>query len=111
MLRSLVGSEMCIRDRDCSGVISIVNQPISRVSKLNVFPNPVNSTGTILLPKANYTDVKLFVVDAKGSKVNCPISYQADRITIEKGDLIKGTYFFFVRDNGVIVGTGKIIIN
>ncbi len=97
-------------DLECNGFVSVFNQPITRTAILNISPNPVNSSGYILLPNVNYSDLKLFVVDAKGSKVNCPIEYQADRIIIEKGNLTKGTYFFFVREQGVIIGTGKIII-
>ncbi len=97
-------------DIDCSGVSSVFNQPMPRAANLDVFPNPVSSTAYILLPNANNPDIRLFLVDAKGAKVNCLIKYESDRISIKKGNLIKGTYFFFVRDKGIIVGTGKIVI-
>ena len=94
---------------DCNPTTSHFNQPVPATT-LNVVPNPIESTGVIQLPSSNFNKVKLFVVDAKGTKVNCQEKYEADKIIINKGNLNSGTYFFWVRDKGNIIGTGKLII-
>ena len=97
-------------DIDCSGTTSVFNQPAPNRTLLNVVPNPVNTSGTILLPNTGFTNVKLFVVDVNGAKINCSIKYEADRIIIKKGDLSKGTYFFWAREKGTVIGMGKFVV-
>ncbi|MFK8058065.1 MAG: fibronectin type III domain-containing protein [Saprospiraceae bacterium] len=97
-------------DLDCSGATSVVNQSIPRIQALSIIPNPITSTGYIRLPDGNFESIKAFVVDSKGVKVDCPIDYQSDRIMIDKATLPSGTYFFMVRDNGALIGTGKMTV-
>lgn len=93
----------------CDSMVSVVNMPI-RVTTLKVAPNPVESVGTILLPSEAYKDLRLYMVDINGSKVNCPVKYEQGKIYFEKGNLPKGSYFFWVRDKGALIGSGKVII-
>jgi hypothetical protein len=96
-------------DIDCTGFVSVVNQPMPKAA-LNMVPNPMNSSGNIALPEGIFTDLKLFVVDAKGVKMACPIRYEMDRVVVEKGNLKSGTYFFFLRGNGAVLGSGKMVV-
>jgi hypothetical protein len=96
-------------NEDCDSLVSVVNNPL-KVASLKVAPNPVTSVGTIILPSDNYKDVRLFMVDITGMKINCPVKYEKDRIHFEKRNLPKGMYIFWVREKGNLIGTGKVII-
>lgn len=97
-------------DIDCSGSGLVVNQIFSTNTTLSVVPNPIKSRGYIGLPNANYTKLKLFIADTNGSKISCPLEYQSDRIVINRENLIKGVYFFWIKDEGMIIGRGKFIV-
>ena len=93
----------------CEDIVDAVNMPM-KIATLEVVPNPVASTGTIILPSDNYKKVSLSMVDINGSKINCPMRYEGGKIHFEKGNLLPGTYVFLVRTKGAVIGTGKIII-
>ena len=97
-------------DFSCSMFTSVRNQPMARVEFLQVNPNPISDFGYINLPQSDFSNVKLFIVDANGSKVNCSTTYEADRIIFDKGNLAKGIYFFWVREKGEIIGRGKFMV-
>ena len=96
-------------EENCDRMVSVVNTP-ERVKTLTVTPNPVESLGTIILPTDNYKDVKLYVVDATGAKINCTARYESGKIYFKKGSLSEGTYFFLVRDAQKVIGTGKVVV-
>lgn len=96
---------------DCSGInTSTNNRAILPNKHLKLEPNPLTSSASILLPKVDYTSLKLFVVDTSGLKIDCQATYESNSISIEKGNLSKGSYFFIVRDKGIVVGSGKFIV-
>lgn len=94
---------------DCDPSVSTSNIPM-RYPTLQVAPNPVSDTGIVVLPEGQYMDLVLHVVDSKGMKVYCPYQIQSDGIRFEKGVLKSGTYAFWVRSKGRILGSGKIVI-
>lgn len=94
---------------ECNNVVSNVNSPMT-LATLNVVPNPVESVGTIILPSDNYKDVRLYLIDTKGSKVDCPIRYENGKIFFDKGNIPKGPYVFWVREKGLVIGAGKLLI-
>jgi len=94
----------------CSMITSVKNQPIAKLQLLKVNPNPIQSIGYINLPQTNSSNLQLSIVDANGTKVNCPVNYESDKITFEKGNLASGVYFFWVREKGNVIGRGKFIV-
>ena len=94
---------------DCNVVTALANQPL-KIKTLKVIPNPIDSDGYIPLPNTNFTKLKLFLIDANGSKVSCPIKYGKNKISINKGSLTSGTYFFFLRDKSTLIGSGKMVV-
>jgi hypothetical protein len=50
------------------------------------------------------------VLDAMGTKVNCPVQYEGNQIIVDAGSLSSGTYFFLVRENGEVIGKGKMVV-
>ncbi|MCF6170604.1 MAG: metallophosphoesterase family protein [Bacteroidales bacterium] len=97
-------------DIDCDGTVSVVNQPAPAITNLKVVPTPIRSNGYILLPGKDYTSPNFSMVNVNGLKVDCAIEFEADRIIIETRNLTKGAYFFWVRDRGVVIGTGTMIV-
>jgi len=96
---------------DCSGGVTSVNhQERSVIEQFNLIPNPLVSTACIVLPEGKYTNIKLSVIDTNGVKINCQVKYEPNKITIERGNLAKGSYFFIIRDHGIVIGTGKFIV-
>jgi len=95
---------------DCDGTVSVSNQPLN-TTFLKISPNPVESRGTIILPSSNYEQIQLLMVDITGSKIKCPFKHEGDKIYIQIENLAKGTYVFWVKEKGIIIGTGKLIIS
>jgi hypothetical protein len=94
---------------DCNPSVSVSNIPM-RYPILQVVPNPVSDTGMVILPQGQYTNPVLQVVNSRGVKVHCPYDIQSEGIWFEKGALKTGTYTFWVRSEGRILGSGKIVI-
>ena len=95
---------------ECSMITSVRNQPLARLQLLKVNPNPIQSIGYINLPKDNHSNLQLSIVDVSGTKVNCSVNYESDKITFEKGNLASGVYFFWVREKGNVIGRGKFVV-
>lgn len=96
-------------NEECETTISTVNIPM-QIAQLNVTPNPIENTGIINLPKTDYKNIKLYLVDMKGVKVDCTITHEKGKLIFQKGNLPNGNYLFVVTDKGKIIGTGKVII-
>ena len=94
---------------DCDQTVSVSNRPLE-YPRLKVVPNPILNEGVILLPGTDYEDLKLFMVDVNGIKVDCPMQVDLDRVYFDRAELKVGTYVFWLRSKGAVVGTGKIII-
>ncbi len=101
----LGGSEV-----DCDDISGVTYPFAPRIPSLDIIPNPIQSSSFISTRDLKASGIKLFVVDANGSKVNCTIKYEADKIVVEKGDLPAGAYFFWVRSHGIIIGNGKFLV-
>jgi len=93
----------------CDQTVSVSNRPLE-YPRLKVVPNPIHNEGFILLPGTGYEDLKLFVVDINGAKVDCPMQVDLDKVYFDRAELKAGTYVFWLRSKGAVVGTGKIII-
>jgi hypothetical protein len=95
---------------ECDDLSRMIYPYARIIPSLAVVPNPIESRAYISLSAINGIKTRLFVVDAKGTKVDCAIKYETDKIVIEKGTLPSGTYFFWLRADGRIVGNGKFLI-
>lgn len=93
---------------DCSVISKVINEAVY-IPELKVAPNPIFGNANIYLPDNGNRSLILYLTDVEGNKHNCPIQYSKNQIQIQKGNLAAGTYFFWVRDQGKIVGKGKIV--
>ncbi len=99
-----------IEESDCDALSSLINRPFSKTAILSISPNPLSGQGIISLPNGDYSNLKLFVVDAMGTKINCSVQYEANQIIVDPKHLSSGTYFFLVRENGKVIGKGKMVV-
>jgi hypothetical protein len=96
-------------EEGCQDMVSVINTPV-KPNSLMVVPNPVESVGTIELPSGIHQDVRLFIVNMMGAKVNCPTRYEKGSIYFETEHLPAGTYLFWVRASGWMIGSGKLVV-
>jgi hypothetical protein len=85
---------------------------------VNVYPNPFTSATVIELNNFTFTnegEITVNVIDALGRSVApkmsaSPSSAGMVKISLERGDLARGIYFFSVSYKGNTAGTGKLVI-
>ncbi len=94
---------------DCSTTVSVINRPFIE-PQLQVTPNPVSDTGSIVLPEGQFEMLDLFLIDIQGRKHACPIRIDEDRVYFDSRTMSKGNYVFWLRSRGKVVGTGKLVI-
>lgn len=94
---------------DCEQMSSSVRaHPI--VQELAVAPNPMVSEVQVLLPQGDYKNLSLYMVDAKGVKVNFEAQYESAKVIIKKGNLSSGSYWLWVKDANRMIGRAKLIV-
>ncbi|RQO31412.1 hypothetical protein DBR32_05465 [Taibaiella sp. KBW10] len=89
-----------------SGVVVINNG--NAADAISVFPNPAKG-GTVQVRFANTTDALITVVDATGKVILSENMRNADRYTLEVGNLSAGTYLIHVSGSTGNVFEGKFI--
>lgn len=85
----------------------IYEKPIGK-NQIKVFPNPSSSEVTF----ASGTEVKnalLKIYDVNGKEVK-EINFSGMQVTLEKGNLETGIYFYQVLSGSEIIGSGKLIL-
>jgi len=96
-------------DFDCNNLTS-VNELTLKFQTLEVVPNPVQSTGMIVLPKDDYGAVSCSFINAVGAKVEVDVEYRDGRVYFDFGELGAGVYVFWVRGDGIVLGSGKVVV-
>ncbi|MBN4066018.1 SBBP repeat-containing protein [Candidatus Amoebophilus asiaticus] len=79
-------------------------------SKVFIYPNPFNSSTTITINNQNKISYKLEILNILGEKVR-GYRFTSNTLTIKKGNLRNGIYFYILTDNNQSIDTGKLIIN
>lgn len=74
------------------------------------FPNPFSSSARVEFESANYNEVEFSVWSLIGSKVEIPFSISQNDITISRGNLRDGIYFYEIRIGENSVSKGKLIL-
>ena len=76
-----------------------------------VFPNPFVTSAVIVVNSQNPDDMKFSVCDVLGQKVEILFSISDNRISILRGGLENGIYFYEVRIGSNGISKGKIILS
>ena len=82
--------------------------PIPGVS-VKVYPNPMGGQSTIVVEGMTFDQLDLKLYDAAGRLVRQEQSV-SNQITLNKGNLKTGTYFFVLEADGQTLKTGKVIV-
>lgn len=94
----------------CSEYITAIKEPTIDILKLAVAPNPFTDQTSIFLPQNNLTNYELRIMNALGQKIDCKIKVASDRITISRGNMKAGAYFFVLKSNGRVIGNGRFVV-
>lgn len=89
-------------------IISTRETPIKGVT-VTIFPNPMAGQSTIIVEGRTFQQLEMNVFDASGRLVRQEKA-AGNQITLEKGDLKAGTYFFTLNADGQQIKTGKVIV-
>ena len=83
----------------------------AQISKTNCFPNPANDAATIVITNGTSASAQLRLLDIAGKVVfEQQIGAGTSTVNINTAKLSNGTYFYQVIDNGVNLGTQKLVV-
>ncbi|MBK8489545.1 MAG: T9SS type A sorting domain-containing protein [Saprospirales bacterium] len=89
-------------------IVDAKEVPIPGVT-VKVYPNPMDGQSTIVVEGMSFNQLDLKVYDAAGRLVRQEKS-AGSQITLTKGNLKTGTYFFVLEADGQALKTGKVIV-
>ncbi len=95
---------------DCDDLSAVPNSVVPIIPVYDVVPNPVEAISWISIGTLYDPNIQMLVVDANGSKVDCKTKYASEKIFFETDHLPFGTYFFWIRSRGKIIGKGKFVV-
>jgi len=77
---------------------------------VQVFPNPFTYSTTIKVEGKIYNELELTVFDISGRVVAQEQSSQGSEIQFAKGNLHEGIYIYQLKGDGVLLNTGKVMV-
>ncbi|HOY30312.1 MAG TPA: T9SS type A sorting domain-containing protein [Bacteroidales bacterium] len=75
-----------------------------------VFPNPFHQSATLQFENSQNENFTLIIFDSEGRTLRTIVNTSPGKIEIERNNLSGGIYFFQLRTDKEICGTGKFII-
>lgn len=90
-------------------ITSTLNTIHQQPEDIEIYPNPFIFKTTLKIKNKKNDHIKLTLFTITG-KVIRQIETDKDEITIEKGELSHGIYFYQVYGNGLLRGEGKLIV-
>jgi hypothetical protein len=96
---------------NCSLTLSINENGLKNEKSFNVYPNPFSFSTTLEITTSSTIKYDFILYDQLGREVKKILNIDEKKITIEKGDLNSGMYFYKATSKENIMGTGKLIIN
>ena len=93
---------------DCA-TVGVSEHPYSEFVALVGSPNPASELFSIAVPVES-RGLHVHLVDAKGNKVSCTEIHESGKISLDCSLLPAGTYVFWVRDAGRVLGSGKVVV-
>lgn len=74
------------------------------------FPNPFSYSTMIEFDNPNFEKISFVVYDVLGMKIEVPFTVSQNKITVSKGGLQIGIYFYEIKTNNNAVSKGKFIL-
>jgi len=90
-------------------MLTIDYQPTEQVN-FRVFPNPFDYETTLEISGAIYESLEVEIVDVAGRVLRTEQVSNSNQITIVRGNLIAGIYFYRIKGNSSLIGVGKLMI-
>jgi hypothetical protein len=90
--------------------VGLSTQKSNNAFDVNVYPNPAKDDVTIEIKNAQQSNYNLQIFNGLGSSI-LQRNISNNKITIQKGSLPAGIYFYQVSSAQGIAGVGKLIIN
>lgn len=85
-------------------------EPSKNQCSVNIFPNPFNNNASIVLNPDCSEISKLFIYDMTGKLVRSVETSSNNIVTIERGNLMEGLYFYQLTSTKGAITSGKFII-
>jgi len=89
----------------------IKNNDYIKGSTISVFPNPFANQVTLSIASENnrFTNLSVEITDVIGNAVIKRNDFVGNIITIDRGNLIDGIYFYKIYSSNTVIGTGRLI--
>lgn len=95
---------------DYCPVITGVNE-VGTTNVATLYPNPVSSASTLQISgNISLDNLKLVITDVSGRTVMTQDHFASHNVTINKGNLSSGMYFYTLMHNNTFVGNGKMMV-
>ncbi len=101
-LKDMLTNAMCL-------TLGVSENMKSNNSNISIYPNPFNSSATIVLNKETINS-KLYIYDTLGSLVKTFTIKNSKKFVLTGNEITSGVYFISVVENQKIIGEGKIIL-
>lgn len=111
--KSHVGTTFYLDDLAFNGTVALgVNEVADAHNNVRIYPNPFSTSATLVIGNnVNTSGATVEICNVLGQTVRTLSNFSSHNLTIEKGDLQSGVYFYRLLDKqGALLGTGKFII-
>lgn len=111
--RSHVGTTFYLDDLSFNGTVALgVNEVADAHGTVRIYPNPFSTNATLLIgDKVNVDNASVEICNVLGQTVNTISNINSHNVSIEKGHLQSGVYFYRLLDKqGNLLNTGKFIV-
>ena len=101
-------SSVCITAGQATGISDLNNQ----AKIVSVYPNPFSNSATFEFIFSNsFSDISLLIYNVYGQKVRVINHISSGKILFDKGDLVKGIYFYEVQDKNDKIALGRFVVD
>lgn len=98
-------------DTSCYKTLSIKENKVTKQSNTKLYPNPFSTNATLEFDNPRGKPHQLSVYNALGQLVIQIENIKSNKLTIERKELQNGFYFYQLRNEEGIAGSGKIVID
>lgn len=87
-----------------------IEETLKENISIKIYPNPFEEATTIEVDGVEYPNLELLVFDALGRLVERLKSRETNRIQLLRGNKSAGIYYYQLKGNDKLIGTGKIVV-
>jgi hypothetical protein len=105
-----IGSMAYLDDITFAGTAAGIDNIAEETPAVTIYPNPFSTTATLTMRNIHPNNATLEIYNVLGQDVKTINSINSNDVTIEKGDMQSGIYFYHLLNNGSVITTGKFIV-